>query len=61
MFNGHNSMMILGLLNTLANKGDLTEEERVNILNLGNFIERCNLIRDSKKLVAEIENLLRRG
>ena len=63
IFNECNSMMILGLANTLANQGTLKEEDRKAIFNLGYFMEELATIREAKGLVKEIEDILnkRRG
>ena len=60
MFNEHNSMMILGLANTLANQGTLSEKDRKAIFNLGYFMEELALIREAKSLVKEIEDILKK-
>jgi len=61
MYDDHSSMMMLGLVNTLANKGELTEKERKSILNLGHFMEDLNKLREAKNLVREINDILAGG
>jgi len=61
MFNEHNSMMILGLANTLANQGTLKEEDRKAIFDLGYFMEESATIKDAKDLVKEIGDILNKG
>jgi hypothetical protein len=39
MFDEHNSMMMLGLLNTLYNNGTITKEERDDIIELGEIVK----------------------
>lgn len=54
----HNSWMILGLANTLANSGVLDEKDRKAIFELGYTIERYYLVNKSKKLLEEINDIL---
>lgn len=63
MFDEHNSMMILGLANTLANQGTLKEEDRKAIFDLGHYMEEIAMIKKAENLVKEIEDILnkRRG
>ena len=65
MFDEHNSFMMLGLLNTLYNKGAITDKERKEILDLGEDIydlhETHKTINKAKALVKEIEEILDGG
>ena len=48
MFDEHNSMMMLGLLNTLYNNGTITKQEREDIIELGETVETNNEERELK-------------
>lgn len=51
------SYMMLGLLNTLANNGTITKNERDDIYSLGYCVENFGKIRDAKKVKALLEEL----
>jgi hypothetical protein len=65
MFDEHNSFMMLGLLNTLYNKGAITDKERKEVLDLGEDIhdlhKTYNTINKAKDLVREIDDILGGG
>ena len=55
----YNSFMILGLANTLTNNGLLKNEDRRAIFELGYQIEAHHTLDKAKKLLKEINEILK--
>jgi len=53
-----NSFMLLGLINTLANKGILDKEERESIFDLGYYIEESSNLIDARKIKEKLDVLI---
>jgi len=60
MFSNKNpdSFMMLGLLNTLANNGTITEKERDSIYSLGYCVERIGKVEDAEEVKKQLEELM---
>jgi hypothetical protein len=58
IFNDGNSLMMLGLVNTLCNNGTLTKKDRDDIIDLGYFMDEMDTRKKAKELVASIKEML---
>jgi len=57
MYKDFNSLMMLGLVNTLQNNGTITKEDRDDILGLGEYTESIASIREAKELIEKLKSL----